>query len=575
MGNRPNEGYAEMTVCLYLPDGRVGFMFKRPRIEGHEAHDAGGLRFEVVAPYEEHHVTYDGTVCVLVNPREMADPKAAFADNPHEPCAIDLHLTAAAMPSGGEPEYDEGEEPAPGSTHSFARGHTEQQMAITGTVRLGDEEFVVTDGFGLRDHSWGPRVWQSISWYRWITASFGPLGIACTTRGDDDERRPSCQRPRVRRRPLRRHSSRYRCGTWSSRRSTTTSGSPPAIASSSPPTTPRYELHGEIGAAIPLRNRRERPGHPHHREHHPLDVRRARRRRAVRVPRPGRRWPPRRNPRRRLRGSRPRSSPRSARRSRSPSSVASPAARRARPGRSPRTARSSSCAGTRPVGPAQPGVMRREADAMRACDASRAARPGGHRLRRRRPARHDRTRDAARPGRDDRPPHPPGGGVRGGAPRARRPARPVPRRTPRHRPRAAARASRRPIPSASGTSTSPSTIAARPSTRRTSGCSPTAPRGRPTHVVHGDLRMGNLIVEPDRPGRGHRLGDRARRRSPRGPRLAVPQGVALRRTARGRRPRNDRRARRRLRRRGWAHGSTATRCTGGSPRRRSPGASGA
>ena len=24
MGNRPNEGYAEMTVCLYLPGGRVG-----------------------------------------------------------------------------------------------------------------------------------------------------------------------------------------------------------------------------------------------------------------------------------------------------------------------------------------------------------------------------------------------------------------------------------------------------------------------------------------------------------------------------------------------------------------------
>ena len=31
-GNRANEGYAEMTVCLYLPDGRVAFMFKRPEI---------------------------------------------------------------------------------------------------------------------------------------------------------------------------------------------------------------------------------------------------------------------------------------------------------------------------------------------------------------------------------------------------------------------------------------------------------------------------------------------------------------------------------------------------------------
>ena len=52
MGNRPNEGYAEMTVCLYLPDGRVAFNYKRPQIDGHEAHDAGGLRFEVIAPYE-------------------------------------------------------------------------------------------------------------------------------------------------------------------------------------------------------------------------------------------------------------------------------------------------------------------------------------------------------------------------------------------------------------------------------------------------------------------------------------------------------------------------------------------
>ena len=29
IGNRANEGYAEMTICLYLPDGQVGFLFKR------------------------------------------------------------------------------------------------------------------------------------------------------------------------------------------------------------------------------------------------------------------------------------------------------------------------------------------------------------------------------------------------------------------------------------------------------------------------------------------------------------------------------------------------------------------
>jgi hypothetical protein len=185
MGNRPNQGYAEMTVCLYLPDGRVGFMFGRPRIEGHDAHDAAGLRFEVLAPYEAHRVTYDASVCVLAHPRDMADPKSAFNDNPHAPCTIDLALTAAARPFGGEPEYEPGEVPPPGRQHGFARGHTEQHMTVAGTACVAGETFDLAGGVGFRDHSWGPRVWQSIPWYRWINASFGPLGIAFTVRGEE------------------------------------------------------------------------------------------------------------------------------------------------------------------------------------------------------------------------------------------------------------------------------------------------------------------------------------------------------------------------------------------------------
>jgi hypothetical protein len=59
-------------------------------------------------------------------------------------------------------------------------------MAIAGMVEVGEQCFDVAAGFGLRDHSWGPRVWQSIPWYRWITASFGPVGIGCTLRGVPD-----------------------------------------------------------------------------------------------------------------------------------------------------------------------------------------------------------------------------------------------------------------------------------------------------------------------------------------------------------------------------------------------------
>jgi len=38
---------------------------------------------------------------------------------------------------------------------------------------------------GLGDHSWGPRYWQSIADYRWITGNFGDdLGMVISVVGD-------------------------------------------------------------------------------------------------------------------------------------------------------------------------------------------------------------------------------------------------------------------------------------------------------------------------------------------------------------------------------------------------------
>lgn len=187
MGNRPNEGYAEMTTCFYLPSGSVGFMFGRPKIEGHTAHDAGGLKFDVIEPYVEHRISYDGKVVLLERPRDMEDPRAAFAENPKVPCRMDLTVKAVAKPWGGEPEAEEGEavrEIDP--EKSFARGHTEQHMESTGTVSIGDQTFRLHNALGLRDHSWGPRYWQAVWWYRWLTVNLGrDLGFATTVSGTE------------------------------------------------------------------------------------------------------------------------------------------------------------------------------------------------------------------------------------------------------------------------------------------------------------------------------------------------------------------------------------------------------
>ena len=66
---------------------------------------------------------------------------------------------------GGEPDTPH---ETPGE--EFAKGHYEQLIAATGTIKVGEREWDI-NGFGLRDHSWGPRYWQAPWYYRWLTAN--------------------------------------------------------------------------------------------------------------------------------------------------------------------------------------------------------------------------------------------------------------------------------------------------------------------------------------------------------------------------------------------------------------------
>jgi len=172
LGNRANEGYAEMTACLYLPDGRVGFMFGRPEITTNDAFDAGGMRFEVVTPFEELRASYTGKVALLTEPLQMADPRKAFTENPWVDAAVELGYRGVAPMWGGEPVNDDGSPLEEDLSGGFARGHYEQHVGARGVIRVGDEEWEI-DGYGLRDHSWGPRFWQAPWWYRWLTMNFG------------------------------------------------------------------------------------------------------------------------------------------------------------------------------------------------------------------------------------------------------------------------------------------------------------------------------------------------------------------------------------------------------------------
>ena len=182
LGNRPNEGYAEMTICLYLPDGRVGFMFGRPKITNNERFDAGGMRFDIEHPMARHRIRYNGNICLMARPLDLLDPKRAFTENPHRPCQVDLSYTAVSAAHGGEPRVQENGQWVSARVEKtgqeFARGHLEQHGHATGSITIDGTTWKI-DGFGLRDRSWGPRYWQGPQYYRWLTMNFGAeAGIA-------------------------------------------------------------------------------------------------------------------------------------------------------------------------------------------------------------------------------------------------------------------------------------------------------------------------------------------------------------------------------------------------------------
>jgi hypothetical protein len=169
LGNRVNEGYAELSVCLYLPDGRVACQFARPPISHNYAFDAGGLQYVVSEPFRRQQMVYEGEVLVLEDPSLLRDPKRMFETAPRAASSVSFDIGGISPMHGGEPTAPEhnrlmyyGPE--------FSRGHFNQHTAVRGSIQVGDQSWQL-DGFGWRDHSWGPRYWQVIWAYRLFIAT--------------------------------------------------------------------------------------------------------------------------------------------------------------------------------------------------------------------------------------------------------------------------------------------------------------------------------------------------------------------------------------------------------------------
>jgi len=170
LGNRANEGHAELSVALYLPGGRVACQFLRPPIAGNATHDAGGLRYSVIEPLKRVRMTYRGPLMLLDDPRAMHEPRAALANAPRRDGEVEFELCGNSPLHGGLPA-SAAQQTMYG--RDFSLGHFNQHCDVRGRIALGDEVFRL-DGHGWRDHSWGPRHWTNIHCYRLFVANFGP-----------------------------------------------------------------------------------------------------------------------------------------------------------------------------------------------------------------------------------------------------------------------------------------------------------------------------------------------------------------------------------------------------------------
>lgn len=164
IGARPNARYAEMSACLYLPDGRVAFAFERAEIDANGL-SAGGQNWEISEPWHRSRIRFRGSMSLFDDPWALTDPKRAFAAAPTVAAQVDLDCTTLGLDTTMGQDQDQHHLIfLPGQ----ADFHYQHMAHVVGSARLGEDSLAI-DGRGGKDHSWGPRNWHAKIYLRWLT----------------------------------------------------------------------------------------------------------------------------------------------------------------------------------------------------------------------------------------------------------------------------------------------------------------------------------------------------------------------------------------------------------------------
>jgi hypothetical protein len=113
-------------------------------------------------------MSYEGELLLLDSPDMLRAGGNVFANAPTVQGMVKWDHDAISPIHGGIPVSD-AVEPFYGRTFSLA--HFNQHTRAKGVIRVGTEEWKI-DGWGWRDHSWGPRYWQNIFIERLFMVNF-------------------------------------------------------------------------------------------------------------------------------------------------------------------------------------------------------------------------------------------------------------------------------------------------------------------------------------------------------------------------------------------------------------------
>jgi hypothetical protein len=151
--------FLESVFTFMLPGDRFLVAKGACPADEHASTFGAGLTYECVEPFRRWHKSFHGLARLVSGDQLRRGP---LPDGPH--LAVDMDL----IWEGAGPTFDMDMSE---QVWAQVKAHYQQHCRVRGQIAFGDEQLELT-GFGMRDHSWGPRDLAQLGNHVWIYGEF-------------------------------------------------------------------------------------------------------------------------------------------------------------------------------------------------------------------------------------------------------------------------------------------------------------------------------------------------------------------------------------------------------------------